>query len=171
MKMTELAQLYESFGFASVRTYVQSGNVVFSSDTQDLEGIAKQIEKGLKAELNLEATVFIRTPSELAKLGDKNPFKKKESNRVHVTFLSKKPSEIPTDKIYAAKAHGELFAIESREVFLFLPNGQGKTKLSNSFFEKMLNVKATTRNWNTVTALMNMANQPWPKVVSVVEGR
>src|SRR5215467_6261164 len=91
LKMSELAGLYEFLGFTSVRTYVQSGNVVFCADDRDPERVAKQIENALKSRLNLEVKVFIRTPGELAKLVDKNPFKKHEPNRVHVTFLFTKP--------------------------------------------------------------------------------
>jgi uncharacterized protein (DUF1697 family) len=162
LKMSDLAELYVSLGFTAVRTYVQSGNVVFLVDNRDIKSVAKRIEKELKTRLNLEVNVFVRTRSELAKLVDKDPFKKNEPNRVHVTFLSAKPDKIPTDKIRAVRGHGELFSIQNREVFLFLPNGQGKTKLSNSFFERILNVRATTRNWNTVTALLNMAEQSPP---------
>jgi uncharacterized protein (DUF1697 family) len=160
LKMSQLAELYGSLGFTDVRTYVQSGNVVFSHDGGAAERVAKQIEKELKSRLNLDVTIFLRTPDELGDLAERNPFKKYEPNRVHITFLSTKPNEIPTNRIDAARARGELFSVQNREVFLFLPNGQGKTKLSNSFFEKVLNVRATTRNWNTVTALLKMANQP-----------
>lgn len=162
LKMSDLARLYASLGFTNVRTYVQSGNVVFSTESREAEKIARQIEKELKSRLDLDAVVFVRTPDDLGAIVDRNPFKKYEPNRVHVTFLSTRPNEIPTNKIDAVKARGELFSLHNREVYLFLPNGQGKTKLSNSFFEKVLGVRATTRNWNTVTALLNMAKQPTP---------
>lgn len=159
VKMSDVAQLYGSLGFTDVRTYVQSGNVVFSTQHEDATRVAKQIEKGLKDALGLNVTVFVRTTSELTDVVEQNPFKKNEPIRVHVTFLSTQPHDVPTDRIEAAKADGELLSVHNREVYLFLPDGQGKTKLSNSFFEKVLNVRATTRNWNTVTALLNMTKQ------------
>jgi uncharacterized protein (DUF1697 family) len=159
LKMSELGKLYESLGFTDVRTYVQSGNVVFSHASRDTETVARQIEKKLSTRLNLDVAVFVKTPGELSNLVDRNPFKKNEPNRVHVTFLSTEPDKLLTDKIEAVRADGEAFFIHDREVYLFTPNGYGRSKLSNSFFEKMLNVRATTRNWNTVIALLNMAKQ------------
>jgi uncharacterized protein (DUF1697 family) len=159
LKMSELGKLYESLGFTDVRTYVQTGNVVFSHASQDTKNVARQIEKELRARLNLDITVFVKTPSELSNLVDRNPFKKSEPSRVHVTFLSTKPDKVPTDKIESIRTEGEAIFIHDREVYLFTPNGYGRSKLSNSFFEKTLNLKATTRNWNTVKALLNMAKQ------------
>jgi uncharacterized protein (DUF1697 family) len=160
LKMSELGELYESLGFTDVRTYVQSGNVIFSYAGRDTEVVARKIEKGLRARLTLDVAVFVRTPSELSNLVERSPFKNKEPNRVHVTFLSTKPDKVPTDKIEAIRAEGEAFFIHDREVYLFTPNGYGRSKLSNSFFEKTLNVRATTRNWNTVMALLNLAKHP-----------
>ena len=157
MRMSELAELYESLGFTEVRTYVQSGNVVFSYATGDPASLARRIEIRLKARMNLDVTVLVRTPGELGRLVDRNPFTNKEQSRLYVTFLSKKPDHIPTEKIDAARGQGEEFHIFEREVSLFLPYGSGRTKLSNSFFEKTLDVRATTRNWNTVTTLLKMA--------------
>ena len=160
MRVSELAELHESLGFTEVRTYVQSGNVVFSRATGDPASLAKRIESRLKARMNLDVTVLIRTPGELGKLVDRNPFANREQSRLYVTFLSKKPNHIPTDKIDSARAQGEEYHIFEREVSLFLPYGSGRTKLSNGFFEKTLDVRATTRNWNTVTTLLRMAKPP-----------
>ena len=154
--MSELAQLYVSLGFNSVQAYLQSGNVIFSSNRGPL-GLEEKIERGLKERFGFDVKVFIRTPGELGRVIRENPFVKKERTRLYVTFLHSKPSHVPLDKINAARMGGEEFSVSGREVFLFLPNGSGRTKLSNALFEKVLDIPATTRNWNTVTALSELA--------------
>ncbi len=159
LKMSELSKLYSSLGFENVRTYIQSGNVVFSTSQRNTPGLVEQIEKELKDHLGCEVTVFIRTPEELAKVVARNPFVERDRIRLHVAFLYDSPEQAPMEKLNAARSNGEEFSIIGKEVYLFLPNGMGRTKLSNTFFEKMLGVPATTRNWNTVTTLHEMARE------------
>lgn len=157
--MSDLAELYFSLGYTDPRTYIQSGNVVFSHDTGDEVKIAKKIEKRLETQLGLDATVFIRSADELSTLVAENPFAKSESTKLYVTFLYNRPSSVPVDRFNEVKGEGEAFSLGDRGIYLFLPHGSGRTKLSNAFFEKMLKVPATTRNWNTVTALLRMTRE------------
>jgi len=155
IKMGELAGAYSSLGFADVRTYLQSGNVIFSTSMSDESVLVEKIQGGLKKELGLDASVIIRNPTELGKVVAKNPFQQRKM--VYITFLRAKPDKVPMEKLNSVSGPGEEFRIIDREVFLHVPNGYGRTKLSNAFFEKILNVPATTRNWNTVTALAEMS--------------
>jgi uncharacterized protein (DUF1697 family) len=132
--------------------------VVFSTSQRNTSDLVKRIEHELKDHLGSKVTVFIRTPNELGKIVAKNPFFERDRTRLHVTFLYDTPEEA-LPKLNAARSNGEEFSILGREVFLFLPNGMGRTKLLNSFFEKMLRVPATTRNWNTVTTPLEMAKE------------
>jgi uncharacterized protein (DUF1697 family) len=159
LKMSELAELYATLGFTNVRTYIQSGNVVFSNSQKDESHLAHRIHNAIRTKLRLDVTVFLRTPEELDRLVKKNPFTGNDQSRMHVTFLYTKPTQVPSDEIAAVAAKDEKLSIFDREVFLFLPNGQGRTKLSNSFFEKLFKVPATTRNWNTVLALLELARE------------
>jgi uncharacterized protein (DUF1697 family) len=151
--MTELKGLYESLGLKNVRTYIQSGNVIFESAAADPLELKTRIERGIKETFGYETAVFIRTRDDFQRLIKKTPYSKKDPGKRHVTFLSDIPRSIPLDEIERIKDTSEEFAIAGREIYLFLPNGSGNTKLSNAFFEKKLNVGATTRNWNTVLAL------------------
>ena len=160
LKMSGLAELYTSLGFAKVRTYIQSGNVMFSHARKDESDLADTIHGAMKTKLGLDVIVFLRTPEELDRVVKKNPFIGNDQSRMHVTFLYTKPIRVPRDEIDAVAAEGEKFSILDREVCLFLPNGQGKTKLSNGFFEKIFEVPATTRNWNTVLALLELSKKP-----------
>jgi uncharacterized protein (DUF1697 family) len=155
--MSELAESFTSLGFENVRTYVQSGNVVFSTSVSDASAIANKIEKELKGRFGLDVAVIVRTSNELAKIVARNPFAGNEQSKLHVTFLYTRPAHVPTERMEGVRGEDEEFAVSGMEVFLFLPNGYGRTKLSNNFFERALSVSATTRNWNTVTTLLDMA--------------
>lgn len=159
VKMPELAELFQSLGFAGVRTYVQSGNIVFSSSAKDTASVEKKIEKALKQRLSLGVNVLVRTRDELRNIVVRNPFTGKNPDRLHVTFLAKKPVSVPIEKLNTLRTGEEEFAVRGRQVYLFLPNGIGRSKLSNNFLEKALAMPATTRNWNTVTALLEMASE------------
>jgi uncharacterized protein (DUF1697 family) len=159
LKMSELRELYSSLGLEDVRTYIQSGNVVFSTSQRNTSGLVKRVEKELKEHLGSEVVVFIRTPDELGKIVVRNPFVERDRIWLHVTLLHETPKDVPMEKLNAVRSNGEEFSVSGREIFLFLPNGMGRTKLSNSFFEKMLRVPATTRNWNTVTTLLEMSKE------------
>ena len=159
VKMSELAELCRSLGFVEVRTHLQSGNVVFSYSGKDTSEVGARMEQALKQRMDLDVAVFVRTGEELQCIISKNPFRAKNRSRLHVTFLRTRPANIPMDKLNALRDRYEEFAIKDREVYLFLPNGIGRSKLSNNFLERMLGIKATTRNWNTVTALSDLATQ------------
>lgn len=155
--MPDLVQVCESLGFHNAKTYLQSGNVVFDNDGRDRSSVAIQIEKRLKDQLGLQVSVFIRTPNDLARIVASQPFKNRDRTKLHVTFLYTLPQKNREAEIRAVARGGEEFSISNLEVYLFLPNGMGKTKLSNNFIEKTFGVPATTRNWNTVNALLEIA--------------
>jgi uncharacterized protein (DUF1697 family) len=90
-----------------------------------------------------------------------NPFLKANTdpNKLHVTFLYNPPSKTAISSLSLPAASGDQFWFGEQAVYLYCPNGYGKTRLSNDFFERKLSVPATTRNWNTVNALYQLANQ------------
>ena len=102
-------------------------------------------------------TAFIRTSNELKKIVDNTPFAGKDEDWLHVIFLSEKPAQVPIEEINKVKDKAEKFSVVDKEIYLFCPNGYGRTKLSNAFFERKLRVNATTRNWKTVNALLSIA--------------
>ena len=158
VKMEDLKRLYTSLGYQNVRTYVQSGNVVFEHHDANSSKLAGEIEKSLKQHFGFDISVVIRTDKELKRLIDKNPFTEKDESKMHVTFLSTKPRTFSTDQIDGFVASGEAFLISGQDIYLFCPNGYGRTKLSNNFFEKTLKVIATTRNWRTTKTLYSMTS-------------
>jgi uncharacterized protein (DUF1697 family) len=158
VSMQVLRETFASLGYKNVQTYVQSGNVIFSTDA-GVSSTKDRIEKEIKRTFGFNILVFLRERNEVTKLVKNSPFKQKDESKLHVTFLSEKPATIPLDEMNLAISGAEEFSISGREVYLFCPNRYGVTKLSNSFFEKKLKVAATTRNWRTVNTLLEMLNK------------
>jgi uncharacterized protein (DUF1697 family) len=155
--MKALKELLEGLGHEDVTTYIQSGNVVFGSDGGDAEALSAAIEKAIGAQMGLDVTVLLRSPAELAAVVAANPFPGVE-DRLHVTFLAEEPARSKVDAVDPDGYPPDAFAVVGREVYLHCPDGYGRSKLGNSFWERKLGVAATTRNWRTVTKLLEMAS-------------
>jgi uncharacterized protein (DUF1697 family) len=161
IKMTALKELYEAMKFSNVRTYIQSGNVIFQFAETQNTGLEKKISDQIAAHFGFEVPATVLRTEELKGIIERNPFagdKTKETSFLHVTFLSSKPEFFDSDAINKVKATGEELALIERAVYLYCPFGYGKTKLSNTFLENKFKVKATTRNWNTTLELLNIAS-------------
>ena len=160
LKMEQLRDWCAELGWENVRTYVQSGNLVFQTRATIPKWQAA-LEQKLGAELKRPVPVIGRTPAELERVLAGNPFLSENGidlSRLHVTFLATAPAPPAIEGLGSLKAGGDRFAVRGREVYLHCPSGYGETKLSNAVFEKALAVKATTRNSNTVNKLLEMAN-------------
>jgi uncharacterized protein (DUF1697 family) len=149
--MADLRALFERVGAEDVATYVQSGNVVFAS-AEPQAGLARTIERRIAADLGLEIAVQLRTRAQLAKAVRENPYAGHELAALHVTFLAERPERGRVRALDPSRSEPDEFHVAGREVYLYCPNGYGVSKLSNAWFEKQLDVAATTRNWRTVTA-------------------
>lgn len=154
ISMQGLKSLYESLNFTPVKTYIQSGNVIFNTDTEDFK---EKIEDELLNFFGFEIPIFIKTNSEIQGIIKNNPFTYKDPTKIHVTFLSGLPSTIPVQEIDEVKDESEEFSVHQDVIYLYLPHGYGRTKLNNNFLEKKLGVKATTRNWRTVNKLYELS--------------
>jgi len=158
VKMDALQKMFESLGYKNVRTYVQSGNVVFESADAKALDMATKIENQITKIFGFEVPVIIRSEDDCRKLIKANPFLNKDIDELYVTFLLQMPASVPVDDFNKIKDKEEEYFVSGKEIFLVYPNGYGRTKLNNNYFEKKLRVKATTRNWKTVMALWNLAN-------------
>jgi uncharacterized protein (DUF1697 family) len=159
VKMEALQQTMRELGFEDVRTYIQSGNMVFKAATADTGRLADKIEKKLLSDFGFAVPVIVRTPSELHQVIQKNSFLKEvgmDISRLHVTFLSGFPEKTVLKSLDAIPAGPDRFHCGGKEIYLHCPNSYSDTKFSNSGLEKALSVQATTRNWKTVTKLYEM---------------
>jgi uncharacterized protein (DUF1697 family) len=165
VKMDPLRKAFEALGFEEVKTYVQSGNTVFNAPTQASENLSKKIEEKILDDFGISVPVTVKTSVEVAEVIKNNPFLQEkgiDSSKLHVTFLPHAPEKTALKKLDALAKPPDQFRCSGKEVYLYCPNGYGETKLSNNALERVLAVRATTRNWKTVNKLyeMIMGNQP-----------
>ena len=151
--MAELKASFEALGFEDVATYINSGNVVFQGTKPDAAAIEKRIAK----DFGRDVSVLLRTPKQLAAIAKGNPFPKAEGKRLHVYFLSDKPTAKAAAALDPDRSPPSEFKLSGREVYLHTPDGIGRSKLTIDYFERTLGVRATARNWNTVTKLRELA--------------
>jgi len=156
--MAELRRTFDDLGLTQVQTYIQSGNVVFRSP-RGAAKVAAEIESRLRRDFGTEIRVLVRTGDQLQNLVRRNPLVRgsRDESKLHVTFLAEVPASARGASLDGASFLPDEFRLLGREVYLHCPNGYGKTKINNAFFERTLGVAATTRNWKTVTTLATMS--------------
>ena len=156
--MKDLVKLYENLGFTSVKTYIQSGNVLFDAVETPK---ASDVEDAIKKNYGFDVPVIISTENDWLKTIASNPFLSDEIDpkQLHVTFLDSVPKEEIVQQISTLDYSPDSFTIKDKVVYLKCENPYHKTKLSNAFFEKKLNQKATTRNWKTVNKIGELLNE------------
>lgn len=158
IKMEDLRAFMEMPGITDVTTYIQSGNVLFTSDELDENILRKRIEAQLEEKLGYKVVAILRMMRELHNVVKNMPFdtiKTEEKNRLYVTFLTDVPA-IDAQGIMGVYSNDAEYArIVHKEVYVYSPN-YGKTCFSNTFIEKKLGMQATTRNWATVNKLLEL---------------
>ena len=161
IKMEELSRVFERSGFKHVRTFIQSGNVIFEASETNTELLTKKIEQKILESFGEDVTVVLQTVVELEKIVRRNPFKrvKPDSNAMmFVTFLSAEPNSRPKLPLISAAENLEVFAIKDRAAFILARRKKnGSCGFPNNFIEKQLGVPATTRNWTTVGKIVALA--------------
>ena len=160
IKMDALIHLYEKLGFKDARSYLQSGNVIFRSDEEDPVNIGNLITTRLKMDFGMEVSVFALSPGTLEKILENNPFLKNPSkDPVHqyITFLFSEVERHELNIFGDAMREGEDIVVSKSAVYLFLPGGYGRTRLSNNFLENKLEVSATTRSLKTAYSILHQS--------------
>jgi uncharacterized protein (DUF1697 family) len=162
IKMDALRALYVSLKLRDPQTYVQSGNVVFRTAERDLLLLSKRIQSAIARKFGCNPDVILRTISELRDVVARNPFAKRrgvEPNKLLVSFLAADPGSEAREKVLQLKTDPEELRIDGRELYIYFPNGMGRPKLSWAALDKALKTPGTGRNWNSVTKLLEMAEQ------------
>ncbi len=162
IKMDALRALYESLKLRDAQTYVQSGNVIFRTDEMDIARLARRIEDGIERKFGFRPEVILRTAAEMREVIARNPFAKRrgiEPGKLLVSFLTSVPGEEARERVRQMKCDPEELWVEGRELYIYFPNGMGRSKLSGAALEKTLKTPATGRNWNSVTKMMEMAEK------------
>lgn len=161
IKMDALRALYASLKLEDPHTYVQSGNVIFRTKEKNTEQVARKIQKAIEKTFGCNLAVILRTADELRKAIAASPFAGRdlEPGKLLVTFLAAEPGPEAHATLASLKKHPEELHLRGRELYIYFPNGAGKSKLPWSQVEKLFKVAGTARNWNSVTKMLDMAEE------------
>ena len=163
IKMADLKELFTAEGFNYITTYIQSGNVVFKSTEANTFEIENQLIKAIKTKYNYTIKILVLNKTQLNFIFNSNPFLKENKDiditKLSVTVLNNTPfnngiSEIET----LNNSSQDSFKIVDKYVYLYCPNGFGRSKLTNNLFERKLKTDATTRNWKTIIKLIELSD-------------
>lgn len=162
IKMDALRAVYESIGLNDVRTLLASGNVVFRSGLESREQLVKRITQEIERRLELEVEVIVRTLGEIESIVERGPVlsPRADKAKLHVMFLAAVPeaaAQAALVKWHKQSELPEMLEPRGPEIYLYYPNGVGRSKLSGAVLENKLNTSGTARNWNTLTKLLDTA--------------
>ena len=159
LPMKDLAAMFREAGCNDVRTYIQSGNVLFRAGPALAEDIPSLISASILSRFGFRVPVVTRTAWELRKIVQANPFAEAEveASKLLVLFLADIPDRAHVEALDPNRSLGDEFTVLGREVFLHCPNGVARSKLTNSYFDSSLSTTSTARNWRTVRKLLDLA--------------
>jgi uncharacterized protein (DUF1697 family) len=158
IKMKELVHLLEGLGLTSVRTYIQSGNVIFESE-DDVQDLALKINPAIQQYFGFAPHVLVLDQSEFQKAIAGNPFSEAVSSpsSLHLGFLARPPEHPNLEELDRLKSESEQYHLTDRVFYLYAPEGIGRSKLAEKS-EKLLGVPMTDRNWNTIMKIHKLIN-------------
>ncbi len=159
LAMADLRQSFLSLGYSDVSTYIQTGNVFFGAAGKNASKLIGEIEGRLEQDFGSSPAVILRTTAELRHVLATSPYPARGADpaRHHVTFLAGKPSKDKLSAFTPPESGRDELVVIGREVYVHTPDGYGNSKLNGAMLERRLGVVSTTRNWNTVTKLCELA--------------
>jgi len=160
VKMDRLRASFEALGFEQVRTYIQSGNVVFKAGKASTSGLSANIEERILGDFGFSVSVISRTRDEMGKVIADNPFLKERGidlEKLHVTFLSAPPAAAALKKLADLTVARDRFQYFGKEIYFHFPSGVSASVLMKNPVDRVLAVVPTTRNWKTVNQLYAMS--------------
>ncbi len=158
LPMADLRAALVGAGFEGVRTYIQSGNVVFSS-VRPAESLEAYIEGVLEREFDLRVPVVVRTQSQWTEVVQGNPFSdesRSEPNRVQLCLAKRAPAPDAAEQLQAIATRDERIVAAGAAIWIHFPNGIGDSKLTPAVLDRCVGSSVTARNWRTVTKLQDM---------------
>jgi uncharacterized protein (DUF1697 family) len=158
--MADLKKMLQDMGYQNIQTYIQSGNLIFEvNEKLENKEITQKIENTILEKFNFEVPVIILSSDEIENAIRNNPYYKTNTdiNKLHLTFLNEEPEKDKKEEIESFDFAPDQFKIIGKNAFIYCKDSYHKSKLTNNFFEKKLEVKATTRNWKTVLKLWELS--------------
>ncbi len=158
LPMKALAEMFRDEGAADVTTFIASGNVLFEATKKLAATLAPRIERRIAGDFTLRVPVVLRSAAELADAIALNPFVTRgaDENQLFVMFLADKPSGAAERELDPQRSPPDEFHLVGRELYLRLPNGAARTKLTNAYFDRVLGTIGTARNWRTTLKLAEL---------------
>jgi uncharacterized protein (DUF1697 family) len=158
LPMKELAAIFVDAKCNNVRTYIQSGNVIFTAAPPVAETLAQRISAQIAKQRGYRIPVVLRTIEELEKIVENNPFIAKGVNeeKLHILFLANLPDPSAVQQLDPNRSLPDAFILQEREIYLHLPNGVANSKLTNNYFDSVLKTISTGRNWRTLVKLLQL---------------
>ena len=159
LPMRELVKELESIGLKDVRTYIQSGNVIFSSAKQPAR-LAAEIERCIEKKFGFHSKTFVLSVQELRRAAANNPFPQADATPqlLHLFFLEQPPKTPQLEAMNELKTKSEQFALKGKVFYFYTPDGFGISKLATRV-QRLLGVETTARNWRTVGKLLEMTKE------------
>jgi uncharacterized protein (DUF1697 family) len=157
--MAALKAAFERLSFAGVRTHLNSGNVIFATETTDRAKLAAAIGSAIETEFGFRPSTILRDNADLRKIVAENPFPamaKDDPSHLVVMLLAEKPGKDAARRLAEAYRGVEVIRIAGADAYISYPNGIGTSKLTNALLEKALGVAGTARNWNTIGKLLTL---------------
>ena len=161
LPMRALTEMFVDVGCEDIRTYIQSGNVVFRADSSLANRLSARITDAIAASFGYRIPVVTRTASDFDRIVRDNPFLTAGADpaKLHVGFLAESPDPARIAQLDPGRSPPDAFDVRDREVFLHFPAGVARSKLDNAYFDRTLNTVCTIRNWRTVGKLHEMLNE------------
>lgn len=158
LPMKDLSRVFASLGCEDVRTYIQSGNVVFEASAAVVKSLAAKVSKRIADEFSLSVPVVIRSAREWKKTASAHPFIHEDvpDKLLHVIFLADKPKPADVRQLEPDRSPGDKFKVVGREIYACYGRGVAGSKLTNAYFDRVLKTVSTARNWRTVQTLAEM---------------
>lgn len=161
LSMRDLASMFTDAGCENVRTLIQSGNVIFTASPGVSAGLADLIALKISEQFGYRTPVILRSAQQLRGVVSNNPFLQAgiSEDTLHVMFLADRPSPERIRALDPNRSIPDRFFVHAQEVYLQLPNGGARTKLNNTWFDSKLATTSTSRNWRTVTRLLQIMEE------------
>ena len=158
LPMRDLVGMFADAGCGDVQSYIQSGNVVFAAPPQVVKTLSRTITAAITARFGFAVPVVLRSAAELIAVAQEHPLAGKgiEPTALHVAFLADLPGAKDIARLDPQRSPGDTFLVREREVYLCLPNGVARTRLTNDYFDRTLATTSTLRNWRTVQTLRDL---------------
>jgi len=160
LSMGDLTAMFKRAGCEACKTYIQSGNMVFKARPALAAGIPTLIASEITERFGYRVPLVVRTVEDLREIVNTNPFLSTgvDSKWLYVAFLADSPESSRVTELDPHRSPQDSFLVRGREIFMYCPNGMGRTKLTNEYFDSKLATTSTVRNWRTVSTLLQMAD-------------